>query len=106
MGGHNRTTCRALQDAIVDVAAKRKDLAIAEEKKALLLSRFEKAVNAAKKKSKKPNSTSSAAQPLTGGESCMGSDSELGDYEYVPWEMMADPREVNPPTTSGLPTDF
>ena len=106
MGGHNRTTCRALQDAIVDVVAKRKDLAIAEEKKALLLSRFEKAVNAAKKKSKKPNSTSSAAQPLTGGECCMGSDSEPESSGNVLWEMIADPRELNPPTSSELHTEF
>ena len=105
--GHNRTTCTALQDAVLDVVAKRKDLAIAEEKKALLLSRLEKAENAKKKKKKAiPNSTSSSAQPVTGGESCMGSDSESGDYVYVPWEMMAKNGEVNPPTTSGLPTEF
>jgi hypothetical protein len=106
MAGHNRTTCSALQDAILDVVAKRKALAIAEEKKALLLSRLEKAENAAKKKKAKPNSTSSSAQPVTGGESCMGSDSEPESSGNLPWEMIADPRELNPPTTCGLHTEF
>ena len=106
MAGHNRTTCSALQDAILDVVAKRKALAVAEEKKALLQSRFEKAVTAAKKKAKQANGTSSASQPVTGGESAMGSDSEPESSGNLPWEMIADPRELNPPTTCGLHTEF
>ena len=42
MAGHNRLTCSALQDAIVDVVAKRKALAVAEEKKSAFAIAFRK----------------------------------------------------------------
>ena len=95
--GHNIKACPALKDADRDVEAKQNDLAIAKEKRALLLSRIEKAENKNRKKAMH-KSTMPSAEQVTGTDSCRGTDSEPGDE--VPRE------KIDVPTTNGLPTEF